>query len=290
MLERHDARARCVDGVESSQHALADVHRHAELVLPRLINERCEDVRRLAVALHPVDPLFAEPAHVLARVLGRANDAAVVPVVAAARAGEVEVAVHVGEEARRNDAVGGAERLLLDAELDAAMAGRIARGGDAVRQPQLVDVLLRRLRPDVRVQVDESRQYPASATVDDALATPRRRCVDARRPDRDDAVALDDDVDRTFGGRSGAVDDHGAANRQALVGSAAAAVVLLCPDEAGQPAAGEPPEDRQPTHGKSRLLHHRIPFAALFLERLEPTNGDVRYCGHLALTSSCSST
>src|SRR5690606_2872555 len=105
-----------------------------------------------------------------------------------------------------------------------ATAG-FAHGGDAVRQPQLVDVFGRRsllAAADMAVHVDEAGQHVVAFQVDLATAffelrPPLRIDGHAGIADTGDAfdtVAADDDVQRPVGRCAGAVDDGDAAQDQ----------------------------------------------------------------------------
>src|SRR5690606_38380904 len=121
---------------------------------------------------------------------------------------------------------------LRGAPLDAVATARVAHRGDAVRQPQLVDVfgghaLL--VAADVAVHVDEAWQHVVAAQVDLVAARHQRRPrlrVDRRVGGADDlhpgdAVAFDDDVHRAVGRRAGAVDHGHSAQDQLRPGTVA---------------------------------------------------------------------
>src|SRR5207244_17602 len=131
----------------------------------------------------------------------------------------------VRDDARRDDLVARAAVALVQAPVGAVTAARLAHRGDAVPEPELVDVL--RGRPLLRaagvaVHVDEAGQHPEVAAVDLLRRAGRpslRLDRDQRRTDDADladAVPLDDDVGRPDRRCAGAVDDGGAADDEPL--------------------------------------------------------------------------
>ncbi len=129
----------------------------------------------------------------------------------------------VGDDRRRSDAVLGREPGVRDDRVDPLGGSRVANGGDAVRQHQLVHVVLRhrfaRAREvDVRVHVDEAGHHVHPRGVDHAV----ERAGDLPRPfvgergklrrarflDRRDRPVLDENVHRAAGGVPRPIDDH----------------------------------------------------------------------------------
>src|SRR5690606_16753128 len=114
---------------------------------------------------------------------------------------------HEREDARGGDLAGGAAPGLGRAEGDAVATARVADAGDAVAQPQLVDVFRRGallLAADVAVHVDDAGHHVVAGEVDLAAAGGEPgplALVDARIGATDDlhvddAVALDHHVGR----------------------------------------------------------------------------------------------
>ncbi len=192
--------------------------RRSQASLLRLVEERRHDVRTLGADLQAIDAVGSCPADVLARDFWRGH-AAFVPTTPRAL---------VVVDARRDDLVPLAA--LLVADRYAVVAKRHATNGrHAVRQPQLVGVLrLRILRgaAGVHVHVDEARHEVHAGGIDFEVGILRRAIGSHRQagcpsaPHRRNAIAGDDDVDRTLWRCTRAVDERDPADDERLVRSA----------------------------------------------------------------------
>ena len=217
------AEAGGVTQVHPRQPGLGEVRRRPELQLARPGDQRPHHLGILGEQLEPVGALGRDPGDPLARLLGR-RDRPAEPAVAGARPG-------VDDDPGRGDLVAGAAGALAQRPVEGA--GRHAADRrDAVRQPQLVDVLrVRRLAPaaGVDVAVDEAGHDVEAGAVDLPGGAARTRVgADGQVgiPDRahlDDPVARDHDVHRALRRGAGAVDHRHAAEDQPLEGALALA-------------------------------------------------------------------
>ena len=117
----------------------------------------------------------------------------------------------VRDDGRRVDAVFVRELGVRDHGVDAVHRARFTHRGDAVCEPELVDVVLgQRLAAarelDVPVHVDDAGHHEESGTVDGAIGRPLCGCVGDGAPgellvaallDADDLAVLDGEVERT---------------------------------------------------------------------------------------------
>ncbi len=218
------AESRGIEGVHLRHAHLRQVRCRAHAVLGRLVQQRRHDRRRMRAELQPLDSFAGGVAHPLAGVLG-GQDLALLPLLAAAGA-------LIGDDARRHDLVGGATVALGEVPLERP-GGNPAHRGDAVPEPQLVDVLgFRRLghAAGVHVEIDDAGHRVPPLGVDLMggvgrpllLVEPESGSADGL--DLGDAVSFDDDVDRPDRRRARAVDERHAADDEALEGTGSLAL------------------------------------------------------------------
>ena len=217
VLRPMQAEAGRVAHVHARQAGLREVGRRAQLELAGAADERLHDLGVFGEELQAVCALAGGPGHPLARLLRR-GDRAAQPAVAVARSG-------VDDDPRRGDLVARAAPALAHRPVERA-GGDAADGGDAMGQPELVDVFgVGRLAAPtgVDVAVDEARHHVEAGAVDFPRRPARPRVGPDRdsgiadRPDLDDAVAGDHDVHGPLRRGAGAVDDGDAAQDEPLV-------------------------------------------------------------------------
>ncbi len=213
MCHRAQAELRGGECVHLRDTALFEVGGGTQPEFLRLVEQGRHDGWRVGDEFHAVHAVLLAPAHPLTCHLGR-GDRAARPAISRTL---------VVEDAGGDDRVGVGAGLLrcgvrLGTEFDAAT------GRDAVGHPQLERVLgLGRLRrtAHMHVQVHKTRQQIHARAVDLVLRggwtiRAQRHAWCAGTPNGCDAIVLDDDVHRAERRRSGAVDDHDAANHQCL--------------------------------------------------------------------------
>jgi hypothetical protein len=183
--------------------------------------------------LEPVHALLRRPAYPLPRRFRRVDRPAF----------PARARPDIDEDPWRHDLVGRTPRSRLQSPIHAVARTGIADRRNAVRHPELVDVLRRRsLRAStgVRVSVHESRQHEHAVGIELVRGVPRtpvgvdRQVGCAQTTNLGDPVPLDHDVHRALGGRSRPVHDHGTAYDQPLERThtfigAAVGGVLYCP-------------------------------------------------------------
>jgi hypothetical protein len=175
----------------------------------------------------------------------------------AARNLEIDGKGRIGGDARCHDFVGGAASLLGERPAQAVESADVAHGGDAVRQPELVDVLGRRhaagqalrRKGDVGVGVDETGERVHAVGVDLVLAGYRPPAVPdghariSDAADLGDAPGLDHQIDRAHRRRAGAVDQGDTTHHQgARTGRPPLRAAAAAP---ATPAARRHPSSRQ---------------------------------------------
>ena len=142
-----------------------------------------------------------------------------------------EVGVH--DQVGRGDLVARGALFLIERPLQAVQRPGLADGGDAMGQPELVDIVGRRHRAaggmvgdaDMAVAVDEPGSDVFALAVDLVVAgfgssTGLDRNARGADPlDLGDAALLDHDIDRSPGRRAGAVEHGGAAQHHAVEGA-----------------------------------------------------------------------
>src|SRR6185437_13244869 len=204
-----DARRAEVDVVPGVRFLDADMVRDAQPFLVRLGLHHLHDVAVDAEQLDAVGAHRLDGAHAGDRRVG------------VGRATEL----WIDENARCDEGPVGAR--LAPSERLLRVAADVAYGGDAAGEPD-VELVLDRLRNaaafvlQMCVRVDETGQHVLARRVNldgagvgartPAGAPARRHRIE--RHDLRDGVALDDDVERTFGRRTVAVDDGRVANDQ----------------------------------------------------------------------------
>ena len=222
-------------GVGDAVEVLDAVHAVVDEVARRRLAHRDVDGRRQPDLLGLVD----RGGHLI--LVHRADqlDAVGAPLLRAAHQGAPFVGRHrrgftrveqvdehrVVHDARRDDRVRGALGLPLLRLRE--VAAHLPRRRHAGRQVEIALVLdrdrPRTLRVPVHVRVDDPRHDVFAGRVDDLVglgpgagASRHRRARHRGRPDPADEAVLDQDVDRAVRGDRGALDDHRAADQQAL--------------------------------------------------------------------------
>ena len=160
----------------------------------------------------------------------------------------------VWHDGRRRDLVLGREARVRDDRVDAFGRPGIAHRRDAVREPQLVHVVLGHRLPaatelDVPVHIDQARHHRHARRIDHAIGVARelslsrhaapRELGRTRRLDRDDRVALDEDVERTARRIPRAIDDVRVADEQTCITLPARRGRSLCVERRGDGRIGE---------------------------------------------------
>ncbi len=214
VLHRGQAPARGGQHIDPRHIELGVMAGAAHALLLQLDKRGFEDVGPIAEALHAERALDLHRPHPGAGLVWRRH-----------RRVAFGAEEHIREDSGRGDLVALTAFRFRNAEVDAVAATRVAHCGDAVSQPQLVDVLGRYaliLAADMTVQVDKTGEDVMPGEID--LVSPRfqrgpiggldRRVGVADDLYLDDAIALDHDIRRSEGRAAGAIDHSHAAQDQ----------------------------------------------------------------------------
>src|SRR5690606_7582326 len=164
-------------------------------VSARLVQQCRHHLRFVRAQLEAIGAALVCPAHVGTGLLGCVYRTSI----------PTRSRTDVGEQPGSDDLVPPASAGLRQRPVHAVAGTGIANGGDAVTEPELVDILRRSTlagAADVSVKVHEAGQYVHSTRVDFACGTLRpaaRVYLGAGASDaanRGDAIPLDDDVHR----------------------------------------------------------------------------------------------
>ena len=209
-----EAEAGGIEGVHLRHAHLPEVGRRTHVVFPGFVEQGRHDLGSIGTQLQTVDASFGGKLHPFAGVF-RGPDASIFP--AGAR-------TMIRDDVRRDDLVARTPFFFVERPIQRP-GGHAPDGGDAVGQPELVDVLgLRGFGHAARmhVQVDDAGHDVHAVGVDlfGGIAGPVVR-VDLQVGRTDaaylhDLVAFDDDVHRAAGRCAGAVDHRGASDNQAF--------------------------------------------------------------------------